>query len=289
MKQSQLEEGVLCSLNCGRWAASVRMPKEMIPQNLPKEILRQMQDVLDDKTLLKDIQTVLRRAKRFLQANSIPFPVDGVFFVPKENIEKIDNGFKKYFDEKEVLIERLLNEYATLKARFKNNYPEYYNEKYYPNKRELRKKFYMKWQFFQFSLPDEGAKLLSPKLYKREQEKFKTMVKDMEEMTVSLVGNMLHQRLESLAKQCDSGKINAGTVNAVDRFLSKWDDLWRGHVDDKKMRMVMNQLKRQMKKTNADRLKGNETFRNETGEMINKLMDKLNNVPNFELKRKIDI
>lgn len=290
MKLEQLNEGVLCSLNCGRWSASVRLPKDKIQaDNLPKEIVRMMQDVVDDKTLIKDIQTILRKAKRFLQANSIPFPVEGVFFVPKDKIELLDTTFKEMHAEKEARIDTLIKNYIPLKRRFQKAYPEYYDERYYPNKRELRSKFYMKWQFFQFALPDKAAGILSPKMYKREQTKFQNMVKNMEEMTVNLISEQLSQRLDSLAKQCDSGKVNAGTVNAVDRFLSRWDDLWQGHVDNKKMRMIMERLKRQMKKTNADRLKGNEHFRSETADKIGKLMEGLTNVPNFELKRKIDI
>ncbi len=290
MRLEQLNEGVLCSLNCGRWSASVRLPKDKVnDDNLPKEIVRMMQDVVDDKTLIKDIQTILRKARRFLQDNSIPFPVEGVFFVPKEKIELLDNTFKQMHAEKEARIDTLIKNYIPLKTRFKKAYPEYYDERYYPNKRELRKKFYMRWQFFQFTLPDEGANILSPKMYKREKEKFQNMVKNMEEMTISLISEQLSKRLDSLAKQCDSGKINAGTVNAVDRFLNRWSDLWEGHVDNKKMRMIMNRLKNQMRKTSADRLKGNEHFRSETAEKIGKLMKGLNNVPDFELKRKIDI
>ncbi len=290
MKLEQLQEGVLCSLNCGRWSASVRLSIDKLEaKELPKEIVRAMQDVVDDKTLIKDIQTILRKAKRVLQANAIPFPVDGVMFVPKDKIEYLDTTFRQMHAEKEKRIDKLLENYNELKVKFKKAYPKFYDERFYPNKRTLRKKFYMRWQFFQFSLPDKGAKILSPKMYAREKVKFQNMVKEMEEMTISLIGQGLQQRLDSLAKQCDSGKINAGTVNAVDRFLSTWDNLWQGHVDDKKLRMIMNRLKRQMRATSADRLKGNEHFRSETADKINDLMSKLNNVENFELKRKIDI
>jgi hypothetical protein len=289
MRVEQLEEGVLCSLKMGRWAASVRMPKSKLGKSVPKEIVRAMQDLISDRTLLKDLATIRRSAKGLLLRSSIPFPVNGVFFVPKDQINNLDESFTSFMAEKEIRLEKLISNYKRLKKQFKKKYPDYYSEKYYPTEARLRRKFYFSWQFFQFTLPDEGAKVLSPAIYKKEQEKFQQMVGLMEEMTISLVGNMLHRRLDKLAKQCDSGKINAGTVHSVDRFLSRWDDLWRGHVDDKKMRMIMNQLKRQMKEASAERLKNNDEFRGEVGDKIGSLMSKLQKLPNFELKRKLDI
>lgn len=289
MQVEQLEEGVLCSLKMGRWAASVRMPKSKLGKSVPKEIVRAMQDLIDDRTLLKDLATIRRSAKGLLLRHSIPFPVNGVFFVPKDQINDLDEKFTEFQAEKEIRLAKLIKNYKKLKKQFKAKYPDYYEEKYYPSERKLRKKFYFSWQFFQFTLPDKGAKVLSPAIYKKEQEKFQKMVGQMEEMTISLVGNMLHKRLQRLATQCDSGKVNAGTVASVDRFLSRWDDLWRGHVDDKKMRVIMAQLKRQMKQASAERLKNNDDFRGETQSKIESLMSKLQNVPNFELKRKLDI
>jgi hypothetical protein len=138
-------------------------------------------------------------------------------------------------------------------------------------------------------MPDKEASILDPKLYKREQEKFQQMVKQMEEMVLNLVAHRMFKRVERLAGQCDSGKINRGTLNSIDRFLEKWDDLWSGHVDDKKMKMVMARMKKQMKEVSADRLKSNEEFREKVGTEMDKVLKKLKPINDLYMKRRLDV
>lgn len=289
MRVEQLQEGVLCSLKMGRWDASIRMDKSKLGKEVPKAIVRAMHDLVDDRTLLKDMATIRRMAKGLLQRNSIPFPIDGVWFVPKEKIVMLDEEFEKFKDEHAVRLGKFMDDYGKLKRDFKKKYPTYYNEEKYPSKKKLRDKFRFDWQFFQIGLPDKGAKILSAKMYKRETEKFSGMVKQMEEMTISMVGNMLFRRIKKLSGQCETGKINAGTFNSVDRFLHRWDDLWKDHVDEKKLTLIMAQLKREMKKASVDRLKDNESFREAVNSQLETTMEKIKAIPNFTLKRKLDI
>ena len=79
MKAEQLQDGALCQLKMGRWDASVKMKKGELGGSVPQEIVRAMQDLVEDRTLLKDLATIRRSAKGLLMRNSLPFPVDGVF------------------------------------------------------------------------------------------------------------------------------------------------------------------------------------------------------------------
>lgn len=283
------KDGALCQLKMGRWGASVRIPKNKLPKDLPKEIVRASNDILEDRTLLKDLATIRRMAKGFLMRYSLPFPVDGVFWVDKKHIPEIDEKFqeyqKEYFARRDILKSRLDAE----KKKFKKKYPEWYNEKYYPSKERLDKKYYFHWNFFQMNVPDKDAGILSAAMIKKEQEKLRGMVKEMEEMTINLVGNMLHRRIDKLAGQCESGKINAATFDSIERFLQRWDEIWRDGVDEKKMRMIMVQLKKHMKTASADKLKDNEDFRESMGKKLEGLVEKLEAIPDFQLKRKLDI
>lgn len=282
-------EGVLCQLKMGRWDASVRIPKEKLPKDLPKEIVRATNDVLEDRTILKDLATIRRMSKGFLSRRSLPFPVDGVFWVDKKHVPEIDEKFrefqKEYFKRRDILKSNLGKE----KAKFKAKYPKFYKEKYYPSADELDKKYYYRWNFFQMNVPAKELGVLTPKMIKQETEKLRGMVKEMEEMTVNLVGNMIYKRINKLAEQCDSGKINAGTFNSVERFLERWDDLWRDHVDEKKLRITIAHLKKHMKSATAEKLKGNDQFREMTGDKLEQIMKKIKAVPDFKLKRKLDV
>ena len=87
MRTEQLNEGVLCQLNVSRWGAYTKLSADKLGQDVPKDIVRGMQDLIDDRTIIDDLLAVKRAAKRELINSSMPFPVDGLFWVPKEKIE----------------------------------------------------------------------------------------------------------------------------------------------------------------------------------------------------------
>jgi len=287
---SNLSEGVLCSFQTGFWSASAKLDNNKLGKEVPKKIVRAMQDLLDDKLLIQDIYTVLRQAKYLVMNNSLPFPIDAVTFVPKHKVPEINDGLLEFQEELDERIESLINKYDSLKKKFKAKYPKFYDENRYPSKEQLRRRYYMRWRFFQIGIPDQNATELDPQQYKREVEKFKDMVKEMEEMTVTLIGNEVLTRIEKLHKQCETGEgLHGKTVNSINRLIEKWDDLWKGHVDDKKMKMIIARLRKEMSKVTIDRLKGNDQFRSEVTSKLGAMMSKLEKMPDVQLKRKLDI
>lgn len=290
MTPEQLQtNGVLVQLKMGRWDASKRIPKSKLPKEMPKEIVRATNDIVEDRTMLKDMATVRRMAKGYLLRRSLPFPVDGVFWLDKKHVVEVDEYFQEmqqeYFKRRDVVKGKLEAE----KKKFKKKYPDYYDEKFYPSVQELDQKYYFYWNFFQMNVPEKETGILSPEMVKQEQQKLRGMVDQMEQMTMNLVGNMLHKRIDRLAKQCNGDSINAGTYNAIERFLNRWDELWRDHVDEKKMKMIMVQLKKHMKSASVDSLKDNDSLRETMGDKLESLIGKLEAIPNFELKRKLDV
>jgi hypothetical protein len=89
---------------------------------------------------------------------------------------------------------------------------------------------------FQFQLPSKKAGILTASMYKREQEKLKGMAKEMNEMAIAIIGKTLLARIDKLKEQCENDKINAGTLNSLERFLGKWDDIWKDNVDSSKLK-----------------------------------------------------
>lgn len=289
MDLERLQSGALCSLKMGRWDARAKLDPKKLGKDIPAEILRVSRDLIEDRTILTSLAANRRDAKSELVFNSIPFPVEAVHWIPKDNIVTLDEYFIKRKAANQKLVDQLVENKSKLEANFKKKYPKYYDPSKYPSKEMIRAKFYFHWNFFQITLPDKGTDILSPKMYKREAEKFQGMIKEMEEMTISLAGHMITRRLERLQNQCSNEKFNAGTINAINKLLGRWEDLWNGHVDDKKFKSIMRSLRLMMKKTDADRLRGNEDFRNKTEKKIGSILKDLKAVPDYKLKRRLDI
>jgi len=288
MKTEQLQEGMLCQLKIGRWGASKKLQPEQLG-DLPSEIVRGMQSLVEDRTLLKEQNTIRNSARGVLIRNSMPFPVDNVFWVPKHKIEELDNQLREFETQYHAGTNTLSENLTKLKRTFSRKFPDYYDESNYPTKDELRRKYYFHWRFFQLNLPDKKAGILTPAMYKREQKKFEDMAKEMNEMAINVIGNALLNRIDRLKAQCEGDKINAGTVSSLERFLDKWQDLWKDNVDSEKFQGIMKSLRLQMAKTTADRLKSNEDFRNKAGKKFDDIVKQIKKVPDFKLKRKLDV
>lgn len=289
MRIDKLNEGALCQLKMGRWDASIRMDKNKLGKSVPKEIVRAMQDLVDDRTHLQAMASVRRAAKNFLISHSLAFPVDGVFWVMKKDIEKIDAFFTERKNEYMEMLKVLKKNLPKMKRKFEKAYPKFYDETFYPTVDELDRKFYFTWNFFHFTIPSKKTQVLSPEMYRRETEKLHGMVKEMEEMTVNLIGNELLKRIEKLKDQCENDSINAATVGSVDRFMEKWKELWQGNVDNHKLHGIMKSMRVQMARTSADKLKNSDEFRAKAAEKLSKVINRIENVPNIEIKRKMDI
>lgn len=288
MKLDRLNDGVLCNLQIGFWGARSKLDKEMLGDNIPKEIVRAVHDLVDDKSAIDDIRTVQRQIKYIVKTNAIAFPIDSVWFLPKHKIQEVSEQIDERIIQINELTDVLASKFKGMERKFAKKYPQFYDHKKYP--RDIKKRFYADYTFFHIGLPESIATELDPKEYNRKIEKFRGMVETMESDMVNLIANKLVNRLDLLASQCSGETTPHGkTISSINRFLAKWNDLWKGHVDEAKLTRIMNMLKKQMKKVDSDRLKGNEDFRNEVGRKVENIISKIEKIPNVELKRKIDI
>jgi len=289
-KMERLNEGVFCNFRIGYWGARIKLDKNRLGEDVPKEIVRAAQDLLDDKVLIEDIKNIQWQAKYILKNNSMPCPIDGIFFIPKKKIVYINEQLTSMLEEFDQRVDKFVRNYKKLINNFATKFPKFYNPKKYPSESEIKNKFYMDWRFFKLGAPDSAATILDPNEYKKEVDKFKGMIQEMEEMAINVISNDLFAKIDKLQKQCESGEgLHGKTVGSINRFLDKWNDLWVGNVDDRKIKMIVSRLKKEMNKVTIDRLKGNEDFRTEVSKKLNVILNKIESIPSVELKRKIDI
>lgn len=281
-------EGVLVHLKIGRWGARAKMKDEHLPDDFPKEVARAVQDLIEDKTALQEITAIRRECKRYLIHRSLPFPIDGLFFAPKKFIVEIDEYFESKKQEYEERLDEFLGQYGRLKSEYRQKYPDIYRANKYPNEHQLRSKFFFSWSFRQFVVPDQEMELLSPEIYKKEMSKFKEEVDEMKKMTVAVIGNAFVAKINTLARQCENEKINAGTIKGINKLLEKFDTLWGDFVGQKQLRATITEVRKYMKSVSADRLRDNDKFREEIGEKMEKIVGKLEKLPDVKLKRKLD-
>jgi hypothetical protein len=287
-KAELIGNGVLISFTSGRWQARAKISVNQLGEEIPAEIVSASKSLVDDRTILKDFAMIIRSAKVFINQNSVPFPVEGVRWIPKDRITKVDKYLTKKQEEYFAERSELAGKIDAVRRRYAKKYPEFYDPSRYPTPEQIIAKFRFQWQFFQMDVPAKG-KLLDVNIFKREQEKFERMIGEMGEMTMNIFGNSIIKRLEKLNSQCTDGKANAGTINAINRLMKQWEELWEDHVDEQRFKKAIARIKRQISNLDAEAIRNNEDLQDKVASVTEKIVNQIKRVPNFELKRKVDL
>lgn len=278
---------VLMQVSCPQFTS--KFPPEQLGDDIPKNIVRAVYDLLDDKASIDALNSLRSRAKRYLYQNSLPFPYDGFVFIPKIRIEEVDEGLKQLQKEWEEVVEDFIPKLPKLEAEFAKKYPELYNQDKYPSKYVLKRKFKFRWSYRTFEAPDSKLKLLTPEIYKEEMKRFKEDVQEMKDLTVSLVGNAMMTKIDSLRKQCSNDSVRKGTVDSVHTFLEKFDEIWDGYVGHDELRKMIKEVKDYMDGTNAQMLQVDDKFRGMVESKMDDVVKGLEAVPGVTRKRSIDL
>ena len=263
-------DGVLVYLKVRAWGATAQLNSEMLPDELPEEIVRAVRDLLtpEGMALLKDYRRVRNEAKGWLYRNSIPFPVDGMVFIPKGLIEKANEVLVEWQAQAFGIRDEFIKVVKKLEKDYSNEYPRFYDPSKYPSDAQLFSRFLFRWTFRIFQPPNSDLQVLSPQQYKEEVSKFKEDVERMKSDTLSIVASSIVERLTSLAKQCEDDAVYTSTVESVDRLLEKVDTVFTGFIDNSSIQKAIKDIRLYMDGTDAEMLRADDDFRGVVGKKM---------------------
>ena len=94
------EKGCLVQFSAGVWGASRKIkPEQLTDKNVSAQWLRASKKLIDPDAI-KLVQKVVNATRSYLASASLPFPIHGMVFAPKEMISRLDeklNEFKAEF------------------------------------------------------------------------------------------------------------------------------------------------------------------------------------------------
>lgn len=289
-------EGVLIYVDIRMWGASAKLESEKLRQlGLDnQEILDQVEAVRtlltsEGNDLLNQYRTVRNEVKGWIYRNSIPFPVDGFVFLPKDLIERADSYLKQRQEEAQMIVDSLVPKIKQLEADYAKRFPQLYDPSKYPSEGSLRSHFTFRWSFRVFAPPSEEARVLPPAVYREEMERFRQDIGRMREMTLNAVGNTLIERVKALSEQCENDAVRAQTVDAMKNFLERFDVVFSGFVDERKLKQLIDDVKMYMEGTDAAMLSADETFRAVVGNKMKEVVAEIKTVPGLTLKRAFEL
>lgn len=281
--------GSLCHVHIRCWGAMSRLGEEFYGEKMPPEIVRAVYDLLKDKTALKDLHAMRDEAHRFVDRFSMPYPVPGLSFILKQDIEAVDAGLRRREEEFGGALTKFLASYEADVADFANTYPHLYKPKRYPSLDQMRDRFHFSWVFRMFQVPTEKMSVLPPEVYKEELNKMRAEALRMRDVAISAIGAQFLKKIEALGEQCkDGGMVHTSTVNSLRDFLDRFDKSWDGYLGHQKLSEMVEQCKHYLDDVGADEIRLDDDFRKMVGDKMAGISKQFRSIADARLKRRLD-
>lgn len=217
---------------------------------------------LINSELLGPIHTAQHQARNFIAKNSLPFPLQSVYLMPKDRLAVIDNGMEQYRERFWNCVNAFIPLYAPAREEARGILEELFNETDYPE--DISKKFKFEWRYLSLGIPGKTS-ILTPEIYSREKQKFQSMMDETRELATSALCDELSEIVSNLVKKLngDDGKpkiLKSSMFNTLHDFL---DDLTgRNLFDDQRIKELSDQAKAIISGVNPSQLKYNLGLKN---------------------------
>ena len=164
------EKGCLVQLSISKWGGVKKIDDSKLAKMVEAHEWLTATKKLVDPESLKPICKIGNAARSYLVGVSLPFPIQGMVFAPKEMISRVDQRLEEFRAEFNEVVNLFTRDYPRLRETAMVYLGDLFNEVDYPVQVEQR--FSFNWRFITLDVPNGKTGILSPELYEREKEKF---------------------------------------------------------------------------------------------------------------------
>lgn len=221
--------------------------------------------------LLGPVKTAVQQAGNMIRRASLPFPLTGIYMIPKESLNQVDErlqGFQTRFWSKVDDFEAL---YEVAREEAREVLKDLFDESEYPEK--IRRKFNFEWRYLTLGVPGKTS-ILTPALYEREKEKFQKLMDETRELAVTALreefAGIVTHLVERLDHNCHGkGRTISGSMfNRLNQFM---DDLGSKNLfGDSQLAELAQEARAVISGVNPSGIKYSESIRERVhNDMIN--------------------
>lgn len=143
--ENMFEKGCLVQLSASVWRAARKVNIEQLSDmDVSRDWLSTTKKLVDPDSL-KPLNKVVNTARSYLTGVTLPFPLHGMAFIPKEMISRVDASLETYKSEFNAAIATFLSKYDQLREVAMVHLGDLFNEFDYPV--DVQKKFCFVWRF----------------------------------------------------------------------------------------------------------------------------------------------
>jgi hypothetical protein len=261
--ENLFEKGCLVQLSTGIWGATRKIkPSQLSDRPISSDWFRANKKLVDCDAL-RPIKKVANMTRSYLSGVSLPFPIHGMVFMPKEMISRVDGKLNEYKEDFNSSVDLFIRRYDDLREMAMVYLGDLFNETDYPV--DIRSKFSFVWRFVILDVPNGNTALLAPEVYEREKEKFvQTMEYARELAIVSLrdeFGSMVGRITERFTTGPDSKPkvFKNGTVNNFYEYFETFKE--RNIFKDDQLAELVDRAQSVLGGRSAESIRSNEALK----------------------------
>ena len=256
------EKGCVVQLSVCMWRATKKIDKNRLAEMTHNHEWLTATKKLIDPCALKPIQKIGNAARTYLTGMSLPFPINGMVFVPKDLIGRVDNKLKDYENDFACKVNEFAARYDGLRDSAITYLGELFNELDYPV--NVRDRFSFVWRFINLDVPNGRFGVLSPELYEREKEKFVQTMDEARELALQSLrcefGSMVERICERFTETA-TGKPKIFKNATVTNFYEYFETFKQRNIfNDHELDQLVNRAQKVLSGANPDAIRSSATL-----------------------------
>ena len=265
MTENIFQKGCLIQMSVSKWGGVKKINKSNL-----KDMVEQADydwvtatKKLVDPGSLKPICKINNAARNWLVTISLPFPIAGMVFVPKDLINNVDDKLCSFKYDFNKAVQNFILDYSRLRETAKTYLGELFNEIDYPI--NIGSKFNFNWRFIILDVPNGDSRLLAPEVYAREKEKFIKTMEEARGMAIDALREEFTQMVERIAERfTQNGKekpkiFKNTTVESFYEYFQTFKD--RNIFQDHDLTTLVNRAQKILNGTGVEQIRSSDNLK----------------------------
>jgi len=265
MTENIFQKGCLVQMSVSKWGGVKKIDKSKLSNMVDQaesDWVTATKKLVDPQSL-KPICKINNSARSWLATISLPFPITGMVFVPKDLINTVDQKLDEFKIKFNEAVQYFIQDYTYLRETAKTYLGELFNEIDYPV--NIGDKFNFNWRFIILDVPNGDTQILAPEVYAREKEKF---IQTMEEARCMAIDALREEFSQMVERITDRFTQNADghpkifkntTIESFYEYFQTFKD--RNIFQDHELAALVNRAQSVLNGTNVEHIRSNETLK----------------------------
>lgn len=255
-----LERGCLVSLICSVWGTDKKLPSgtfNTVDVEADPDYVNSKKSKIDKKHL-DEINKIRGQARTFLYDRSLPFPIPGFWFVPKDITIKVNDALLKFKEEFDRCVDEFMLSYTTYIDEARQKLGKLFNPLDYPQ--DVRGRFCFTWNFVNFTAPG-SLQMHTPEMVEHAKSEFNRTIEEFRELAITTLRSEMAQLVGHLVERlADNGKkFKASTITNIKEFITDFTSL--NIANDVDLQLITERCKSVLDGVNIEAIRTDESLR----------------------------